>query len=147
MEADRYNQNHRLYILGMICFLASMGCFLFFLFTFPHLIMGWRYDVPEFIAFWRQYLVVSYNMTEGYASGSISFFFLVLTLLFGYGAYYCSTRIENALYHIEEKSNLTVSQGMKESFYVFLKIAGLIVLLLVLMILIQWLIYIPAVNL
>lgn len=75
MEPDRYQQNHQLYIFGIICFLISMGVMLFFFYTLPNLLLGWRYDVPEFIAYWREFLVFDFGFTERYASILISLFF------------------------------------------------------------------------
>lgn len=147
MEPDRYQQNHQLYIFGMICFVFSLGVMLFFFFTLPHLLFAWRYDVPEFIAFWREFLVFDFGFTEKQASVLISLLFLMIGLLFGYGAYYASTRLDNQIYGIDDKPTSGrkkwITPELKESLYVFMKVLGLIMLFFATILLFQWLIYIP----
>ena len=146
MEPDRYQQNHLLYIFGMISFLISMGLILFSLFTLPHLLFGARYDVPEFIAFWRQFLVSNYGLSEIHASLFVTLLFVLSGLLFGLGAYYASTRIDNMIYGINNKkkpAGMRLSSEIKESVHVFWKILALIALFYGVIFTFQWLLSVP----
>lgn len=146
MEPDRYQCNRQLYIFGMLCLLISAGALLFFFYTAPNLVFGWHYDVPEFLAFWRVFLVLDFGLTENAASRFIALFLLMIAILFGCGAYYASTRLDNLIYGIDMQSASRprlLTPELKESLNFFIKALGLIALFLGAIILFQWLIYIP----
>lgn len=70
----------------------------------------------------------------------------MIGLLFGYGAYYGSSRLDNQIYGVEYKprsSPKRLTPELKESLNVFMKILGLIALFFGAILLFQWLIYIP----
>lgn len=140
MEPDRYQKNQSLYIFGMFCFLVSMGFFLFDIFVFPNLLFGVRYDVPEFIAFWRESLVSSFAVTEQHASLLISLFFTFCWFLFGLCAYYASTRIDNDIHGI---NNTSKSSERNESLQFFLKVMIVIGLFYGAIFILLWLLSIP----
>lgn len=135
MEADRYQQNHMLYIFGMICLSTSLAFLLFSFFTFPHLLFGWHYDVPEFITFWRVWLISNFAIGLKHASWIIAFILFIAGLLFGVGAYTASTRIDNAIYGINNKSSrvkhLLITSGFRASMVVFLQIIAIVAALYV----------------
>ena len=146
METDRYEKNHPLYIFGMICFLISMGVLLFSLYMLPYLMFGVLYDVPEFIAFWREYLVSDLGMTDNHALMLIYLSFTFCWLLFGLGAYYASIRIENAIYAINDTKKpggMHLSPETKESLYVFWKVMALIAFFYGVIFVFHWLLSAP----
>ncbi len=146
MEPDRYQKNHKLYIFGMLCLLVSLSLLFFTVYLFPHLIFGWRYDVPEFITFWREWIMSSYGVSTHYASRLIFLFFFVGVLLFGLGAYFGSTRIDNEIYGINQEhapERIKKTRDLSESFQFFLKALGIIVLFYFSTIVFEWLISAP----
>ncbi len=146
MEPDRYQKNHPLYIFGMVCFLISMGLLLFSFFMLPHLLFGARYDVPEFIAHWREYLASVFGITDKYASTLISLFLTLSGILFGFGAYYASTRLDNVIYGIKdtkEPGGFHISTETQESLHVFWKVLALIALFYIVIFIFLWLLSAP----
>lgn len=151
MEADRYQQNHALFIIGLISLLLCLGVTFFTLFVAPHLIFGWHYDVPEFIAYIREWLFTAFNITDRQASVIIFFGFLLLAIMFGSISYYSSTRIDDQIYEIEEeknqlnvthtiKRNRKMSQSTKESLRFFILLFGIAIVVFASTVIFHWLI-------
>ena len=147
MEPDRYQQNHTLYIFGMISLLISLGSLFFLIFIFPHLLLGWHYDVPEFIAYWREWFVENYAVTFNQASQIIALFFITLTLIFGLCAYFASAKIENSIYFDEAKmaalKGVNRMKALKAPRYFFWKVLGFVILAYVATVVFQWSLYVP----
>ncbi len=147
MEPDRYQQSHSLYILGMVCLLISLGTLLFLIFILPHLLLGWHYNVPEFISFWREWIIETYGMSVNYSSWIIAAFFVVLAVVFGIVAYVTSTRIENAIYPMKTQAVTVQSKkktkGLKDSTYFFWKVMGFVILAYIATFAFQWLLSVP----
>lgn len=147
MEPDRYQQSHPLYVFGMISLLISLGSLLFSIFILPHLLLGWHYDVPEFISFWREWLIETYGVSIDHASWIIAAFFVALALVFGIAAYFASTRIENAIYPKQTKvvqdEQIEKTRSVKGSPHFFWKVMGFIILAYIATFAFQWLISVP----
>lgn len=147
MEPDRYQSNRPLYIFGMVNLLVSTGLFLLTLYLLPYLLFEARYDVPEFVSFWQEYLITNYGTTPQYALTLISVFLTFSCFVFGLGAYYASSRIDNALHEFDQLAKKPGSTDMlhktKESQHVFLKILMLIVLLYVVIYIVHWILKAP----
>ena len=134
MEQNRYNQNHKLFITGMISLLLCLAFLLFMLFMLPHLLFGWIYDVPETVTHVREWITTDYGVSSSRASLVIFLFLLALVLLFGFVAYYASTRVESKIFSSEEpedkeESHLTekLSAGLKESFRFFITLLAILI--------------------
>lgn len=108
MERDRYQQNHGLFVVAMVSLLFCMGLLFFSGFLFPYLMLGWIYNVPEFIIDWREWLISDYGFNLIIASHMVFMFFSVPAIICGIIAYYTSTRIENQIYTDEGNSQLDV---------------------------------------
>ena len=150
MEADRYQKNHTLFIVGMISLLIGLCFMVFGLYLFPNLIFGWRYEVPGFIPVVKEWLQSSYHYSEAGAAQFIFFFLFLIGLLLIIVAYFSSNRIDDEIYHVEletaeemekeEKPKEVNHEGMK---------FGMEMLLIVLAVfllggLFEWLIYTPS---
>ena len=109
--------------------------------------LGWHYDVPEFISFWREGLIESYGMNFEHASWTIAAFFIIIALLFGISAYFTSTRIENAIYpkqiEIVTYGQIQKTRPLKDSSHFFWKVMGFVILAYIVTLVFQWLISVP----
>lgn len=135
MEQDRYQENHVLFIVGLISLLLCLGLLFFTLFMLPHLLFGWRYDVPEFISYVREWISSGFGLSSRQASSVIFVFFSIWVFVFGLVAYYASSRIDNKIYSIGQftkentaKPSKKLSQGMKESLRFFLLVLGILII-------------------
>ncbi|MDF1757894.1 MAG: hypothetical protein P1U74_06315 [Legionellaceae bacterium] len=64
MEADRFGQNQKYYIIGIICLMLSLPLFAFSFYLFPYLIFDWHYSVPDFVPELSGDLQRLYNLTK-----------------------------------------------------------------------------------
>ena len=144
MEEDRYQKNHLLFIISLVSLLISLVLFAFTLYMLPHLLFGWRYDAPEFIPFWTEWLQYQYNVSEAAASKLILFLFVLLSLIFGLITYFSSNRIENQIFSSglsgTNKSPI-FKKSTREGVALGLKIFFIIIIIFVAASLLQWLIY------
>jgi hypothetical protein len=126
MEPDRYQENHGLYIIGLICFLISTTLSLFVLYMLPHLLFGWRYDVPEFITYFREWIIANLEIGPLYASWCIFFFLLLLAALFAWVAHYATQQLDHVVpdLNLADKTNksLRFSKKPKQTTHILLKI-------------------------
>ena len=104
MEVDRYQQNHAAYIIAMVSFVVSMSALLYAIYIFPHLVFGWRYEVPGFISSLRIWLVEDFALSTTLTSWVIVLTFFFIGIVSGICSYIASSRIENAIFASEIKS-------------------------------------------
>lgn len=148
MEQDRYQQNSKLFIIGLICLLSSLSLFFFSLYIMPYLIWSWSYNVPGFIISLREWLKQSYNYTNSGASWLIISTFLIPAIICGWVSYRASNSIDNEIYGIKrEKISIEYSEELKrdvqETFSFGSKLFLLIILVIVAVLVIQWVIAPP----
>ncbi len=63
LEQDRYKQNPKLYIFGMVMLMCFWIFTLLSLYILPFLIWGLHYNVPEAIIGWQYHLETNYSMS------------------------------------------------------------------------------------
>lgn len=146
MEADRYKQNHMLFIFCMICLLICLTLFSISFYILPHLIWGWHYNVPEFVFSIMEWLTEFYSFTDAGARTMIFFMFFIPALITGFISYIASNIIENKVLGIQPaKTPIEPKKTgeLKETFGLAAKIIMLIALVIVVMLVIQWLITVP----
>ena len=147
MEADRYQKNHKLFILGIFSLLIALSLFAFSLYLLPNLLFGWRYDTPEFIMFWKEWLLSQYDYTEPVAARLIFLFFFGIAFIFGVIAYFSSNRIDNQILSKElkvpeeEESPDKTTQNTREGLSLGLRILFIILIIFIIGTLFQWAIY------
>lgn len=140
MEYDRYQQNSKLFVIGIICLLMSLALLAFGLYILPYLLWNWGYNVPEFVLSWREWLKEEYSYSDQVASWLVICVFLVPAIFCGYISQWISNYIDNQIYGIEKPSNSPEEEmEVKKDLHFGLKIALLIILVLVLVALVQWL--------
>lgn len=154
MEADRYQQNHKLFIIGLLSLVSSLLLLFFSLFLLPHLLLGWNYDVPEFIAYWREWITEQFAISEVWASRIIFMFFIFISIILGLIAHIASSRIEKQIYPDETpetsvKPEYRVEEEIppkifnKESMPVYLHVLGVVFLAAAAAFLVHWFVSTP----
>ena len=144
MEADRYQKNHKLYIIGIFSLVIGLSLLTFSLYMLPHLLFGWRYDIPSFIMFWREWLQSEYQYNGPAASKLIFLFFFSLALIFVVIAYFSSNRLDSDILskELHDNSNpVEPPKSNREGLHLGLKILFIIVIIFVISALFQWSIY------
>lgn len=105
MEHDRYQQDKKLFIIGLISLVGSLLLFAFILFIAPHLFFNWKYNIPSFIVMWEEWLRVQFNLSTVSPSTVVGLILFFSALFFALVADYCSNRIDNQIYKDELQQN------------------------------------------
>lgn len=143
MENDRYQQNSKLFVIGLICLLISLSLFAFGLYILPYLLWNWSYNVPEFVFVWREWLKETYNFSDSGASWSMILIFIIPAIITGFISHLASNRIDNQIYGVEQEKSTSmpeIKKDIRESLGFGFKIFLLIILVLVAVALVQWLV-------
>lgn len=146
MEPDRYKQNKNLYVVGMVFLIISLSLFAFSAYILPHLLLKWRYSVPEFISHWRQWLQMQHQYSEEMASLLIFLFFFLLAFFSAVIAYATSNRIDDEIYTTEtsvEPARAETINENKKTLMLVLKITIIILVAILMVTVFELLIYHP----
>lgn len=146
MEQDRYQQNHKLFIIGLASLVISLSLFALSFYIMPNLLFGWGYDTPEFITNFVEWFQYTYNYSESAASKLVFLIVFVLASIFASIAYYCSNRIDNQIYSLElqeSKQLQKVQTTDREGLRLVLKILFITLLIFLAAALFEWFIYTP----
>ncbi|MDI9818234.1 MULTISPECIES: hypothetical protein [unclassified Legionella] len=147
MEHDRFKQNSKLFIIGIIALLISLSLFAFSFYILPYLLWNWIYEVPYFISNWQEWIKREYNFTHTGASWLIFGVFIIPAFIFGYLSYLISNYIDNRIYHMvsEElpETKEEVSKDVRDTLVFFLKILILGILIFVVLTLIHRFLSVP----
>ncbi|WP_454783683.1 hypothetical protein [Legionella sp. WA2024007413] len=152
MEQDRFSQNSKLYILGMICLVLCLGLLFYSLYLLPYLAWGLNYNVPEMVMTLLSSLQDDYNYTVGQSKLIVWLMFFVPSLITGLISYFVSNHIDNNLYKSELKPqeeqenppSKQIGKEIKESAGFGLKILALMILILMAIFFLQYLIQVTA---
>lgn len=147
MEQDRYQKNHKVFIIGLFSLVVSLSLFALSFYTMPSLVFGWNYDTPASIVNIIEWLQYSYNYTAAGAAKVVFLVIFLLALFFAGVAYFCSNRIDNQIYSAELESkkqpNNAQSGAKEDGFRLVLKILFFTLLIFVAAALFEWFIYTP----
>ncbi|WP_454782363.1 hypothetical protein [Legionella sp. WA2022007384] len=152
MEQDRFGNNSKLYILGMICLVLCLGLLFYSLYILPYLAWGLNYNVPEVVMTLLSSLQDDYNYTVGASKVIVWLIFFVPSLITGLISYFVSNHIDNNLYkselHTKEEQenppSKQIGKEIKESAGFGLKILSLMILIVTAIFLLQYLIGVTA---
>lgn len=146
MERDRFEENHMIFIIGMISLILSLALGTFTIFLLPNLLFGWHYDVPDIITLWKTWLQYFYQISESAASHLIFGTLGLCTLIFAFIAYYSSNRIDNQIYSEELQLNRVSKpkESDSETMLLVLKILCIIVLVFIAGGLLEWSIHVTS---
>jgi hypothetical protein len=82
--------NNKIFILGIMCLVLSLGFILFALYILPYLMFELSYNVPEFIVDYMQFLQEKYSYSSFGSKFIVWLTFLIPGLITGYVSYYIS---------------------------------------------------------
>ena len=147
MEQDRFGNNNKLYIVGIVCLVLSLGLLLFSLYILPYLLWELNYNVPSFIIDLLETLQDDYLYTPSGSKWVVWLIFFIPSVITGFISYLVSNYIDNKIYGIQSKSaesgeKLTaeeIQKQIKESASLGGQILALMVLIVVVILLIQYL--------
>lgn len=146
MEGDRFQQNSKLFVLGLVCLLISLTLLAFGLYILPYLLWNWSYKVPEFVYYWREGFKESYGFGDTGASWLVILIFIIPAIITGYISHFASNYIDNQLHGINQEKSpkfTEIKQGVQETLGFGFKILLLIILVLVAVAFVQWLLAAP----
>lgn len=106
MEADRYEQNHKSYVIGIISLLLCLSLFSVTAYIMPYLIFNWRYSVPDFILDLRFYIMTTWDLGLNQASWYVFLIFFVSSCISSIVAYFLSNKIDSEIHGIEKKPRI-----------------------------------------
>ena len=98
MEPDRYQHNHKFYIIGLVCLIVSMALFGTAAYLLPRVAFGLVYTIPDFIFEWTNLVQIAYGLSDKSAGWVIFFLFFLLGFLFSMVTYFMSNRIDNEIF-------------------------------------------------
>lgn len=143
MEPDRYQQNSRAFVSGMMCLLISMTLLAFSLYLLPFLVLSCVYNVPDFIINYCQWLIDNYGYSQR-GAGIIVFLSLFLPgLMAGWFSCTASNNIDDEIHHISDYApEVALKKQRKSEVTLFsLKVLAVIIAVLVVLMLVQWLFF------
>lgn len=146
MEYSPYDANKRLYLIGLVCLVASISLLLFTAYLLPYYVWGRRYDIPEFVITWVHHFEYYYKMTERASTMLVLMVFFIPGILSGLVAYLCSRSIDDEIFNpnrqvLKEQSKKEVAAEVKATLSLSMRILVLIALVLIGTTVLEWLIY------
>src|SRR5262245_58460376 len=97
MEHDRFQQNSKLFIVGLICLLLCLSLLALGLYVLPHLLWNWSYGVPGLVLSLREWYINTYNFTTQGASWMVILTFLIPAVICGFISQWSSNYIEKQM--------------------------------------------------
>lgn len=145
MEQDRYQQNEKVFVIGLLSLVTSLSLFALTFYVMPNLLFGWQFSIPGFIISVVEWLQYAYSFTSKGASTFVFSIIFLLALLFAVIAYYCSNKIDNQIYSSEFQSKKQPRSiniySNNDGLWLTLKILFFILLILGAGALFEWAIY------
>lgn len=154
MEPDRYKNNHKLYIVGIICLVASLSLGFLSIYIGPYLIWQLDYNVPDLVIYLIALFNESYNFSMMQSKLFTWLIFVIPAVITGFISYFTTNRIENRIYYAEPEESegekkahaLEVRKQIGESAGIGFKIIILMFVILVLFLLLQGVMQITATS-
>lgn len=145
MELDRYQQNSKLFIIGIMCLVLCLALLFFSLFILPFLIWGLHYEVPDFITYFISVLEDYHDFSYAGSRWAVGLLFFIPSLISGFIAFYISNKIDNDLLGLtpkkdeieEEKISIRRRNDLSDSATLAFKILLLILGVIALVVIIQ----------
>ncbi|CDZ79291.1 putative protein involved in cysteine biosynthesis [Legionella massiliensis] len=148
MEQDRYQQNSKLFVVGLISLLLCLSLAGFGFYIFPYLIWNWGYDVPELVPNLREWYKGNYNFGDSGASWMVFLTFIIPAVISGFISQWASKYIEKQMYGLTEENpekHAEMQRDIQETISFGLKIFFLIILVIVGITLVEWLVAPPSI--
>lgn len=145
MEYDRLGKNSKVFFFGITCLVVSLGLFLFCLYILPYFIWELSYNIPDFILDLLAKLQDSYHYTSMGSKTIIWLLFFIPCIITGLISYFVSHYIDSqnglepTVVEQEKLDGAQIKKEIKESASLGLKIFGLMVVIVVAILLLQYL--------
>jgi len=105
MEQDRYKNNNKVYIIGIICLVVAITFFFFSMYIAPFIIWDLKYDVPDVITSLITLFRENYGYSLGVSKIIVWLIFFLPSLITGFISYYISNYIDNKIYKLDIRTN------------------------------------------
>src|SRR3990167_5077315 len=102
MEEHRSKTTEIYYMIGIFSLAISLGLLALSLYILPHLALGWRYSVPDFVVLWLNDLQEFYHFSEKAAAWFIFLVFFMPAIAFAVVADILSNRLDRTIDHLED---------------------------------------------
>ena len=148
MEQDRFQENSKLFIVGLICLLLCLSLLAIGLYIVPFLIWNWHYSVPGMVIQLREWYKETYNFTNAGASWLVFLTFIVPALICGVISRWATNTIDKEIFGVEESSpdrKTEIHEDIQETVSFGLKIAVLIVLVILAVSFVDWMVTLPSI--
>lgn len=114
MEYDRFKNNNKLYIIGIISLITALSFLFFSLFIAPFLIWNLNYDVPDIITILMTFFEEHYDFRPTTSKLIVWLIFFIPSMIAGYISYYVSNKIDDQIFRINNPSTIE-SQDVKQA--------------------------------
>lgn len=94
MAEESNSNNDKIFILGVVCLVLSLGFLLFSLYIVPFLLWDLAYDVPDMVTNMTSTLQEDYDYSSAGSKLIVWLMFFIPGLIAGCISYYISNRID-----------------------------------------------------
>lgn len=145
MEKDRYGYNHKLYIAGIISLIIALALLFFSLYMLPFLVLGFKYDVPDFVGELIRYFIEEHHYSPLASKALTWIIFFIPSIIAWYVSSYISNYIDIHVLGLDKEVNTEEQrqlneqsrEDLKESFSLALKIIMLMLVIIIAIFLLQ----------
>lgn len=95
--SQQSGNNNKIFIIGMICLVLSLGLLLSALYILPFLLWDLAYDVPDFISDSISYFQENYNYSSAGSKLIVWLIFVIPGAITGYLSYYFSHLLDEKI--------------------------------------------------
>ncbi|MBA2656516.1 MAG: hypothetical protein H0U70_05960 [Tatlockia sp.] len=148
MEQDRFQQNSKLFVIGLISLLLCLSLLALGLYIVPYLLWDWRYGVPGMVIELHEWFKENYNFNNSGASWMVFLTFMVPAIICGLISQWTSKYIEKKMFGLELHSperKMEIHKDIQETVSFGLKIFLLIILVIVAVSIVEWMVTLPSI--
>lgn len=143
MEADRFQHNKKLFIIGILCLVFGLILFILSFYTLPNLVFNWRYQIPTFMSMIVAYLQIEYHLQSSSAGWLVFLGSFGISMILFVIADIMSNKIDGKIfkdYYTDntQKVNKRKMVGEQDSGSLVFKIIFIIILVFIASQLFQW---------
>ncbi|MBA2652374.1 MAG: hypothetical protein H0U73_08930 [Tatlockia sp.] len=148
MEQDRFQQNSKLFVLGLISLLLCLSLLALGLYIVPYLLWGLHYGVPGMVLELHEWFKSNYNLSDAIASWLVFFTFIIPATICGLISQWSSNYIERKMYGLDEERpehQMEIHKDIQETVSFGLKIFLLIILVILGVSFVEWMVTLPSI--
>lgn len=143
MEADRFQHNKKLFIIGIFSLVFGLILLILSFYTLPNLVFNWRYQIPTFISIIVAYLQIEYHLQPTSAGWLVFLGSFGISIILFVIADIMSNKIDGKIFKDyyaddEHKVNKRKMVGEQDSKSLVFKMIFIIILVFIASQLFQW---------